>query len=305
MTDPGELQGPPTAPATIRRVTVIGCGLIGTSVALALRRVGIRVELTDDDPRSLLGAVRMGAGLALSSGGPPADVVVIATPPSTVAGVLHAAQARELGQVYTDVASTKARILTEAESIGCDLTSYVPGHPMAGRELSGPGAAHADLFAGRQWPLCPHPAMSPQAMRTVAGLVTACGGEVALLAADAHDRIAAAVSHAPHVVAAALAATFAGADPATLSLVGKGLWDVTRVAGGSPDLWCDILHQNAEPVAELLDAVARDIAGIATALRVSGPVEKVTELLVRGNEGRGLIVGAHPAGAARGGRIAA
>src|SRR6478609_8164238 len=136
---------------TVRRVTVLGTGVIGTSIALALRRAGIHVALSDQDVGSLATAECMGAGIALMPDDPPADLVVIATPPSTVVSVLRDAQARGLGAVYTDVASTKARISADAELAGCDLTSYVPGHPMAGRELSGPHAAHADLFAGRPW----------------------------------------------------------------------------------------------------------------------------------------------------------
>ncbi|MEV3984138.1 prephenate dehydrogenase/arogenate dehydrogenase family protein [Nonomuraea sp. NPDC049758] len=301
----------------IRRVVVIGCGLIGTSVACALRRAGVRVELADHDPWALAQAARMGAGTALRAGAGPADVVVIATPPSSVAAVLREAQARGLGRVYTDVASAKTRILAEVERGGCDLSCYVPGHPMAGREVSGPGAARAGLFEGRTWALCPHPALSPRALRTVAALATACGAEVRLLAPDAHDRAAAAVSHLPLVLSAALAARFATgaqggpAEPAPggetgmetgmetgtemdrdaggLSLAAGALRDVTRVAGSPAGMWRDILAHNATPVADLLDELTRDLSRVAAALRAAddGPV---AEVLARGNEGHARIV---------------
>ncbi|MFF4192603.1 prephenate dehydrogenase/arogenate dehydrogenase family protein [Nonomuraea sp. NPDC001831] len=309
----------------IRRVVVIGCGLIGTSVACALRRAGVRVELADHDPWALAQAARMGAGTALRAGAGPADVVVIATPPSSVAAVLREAQARGLGRVYTDVASAKTRILAEVERSGCDLSCYVPGHPMAGREVSGPGAARAGLFEGRTWALCPHPALSPGALRTVTALATACGAEVRLLAPDAHDRAAAAVSHLPLVLSAALAARFATgdqdgpADPAPgtasgmetgtetgtgtgtgtgyeverdaggLSLAAGALRDVTRVAGSPAGMWRDILAHNATPVADLLDELTRDLSRVAAALRAAddGPV---AEVLARGNEGHARIV---------------
>ncbi|MFC7110749.1 prephenate dehydrogenase/arogenate dehydrogenase family protein [Nonomuraea rubra] len=135
---------------------------------------------------------------------------MIATPPSTVVPVLRWAQERALGVLYTDVASVKARLLAGAGAAGCDLTSFVPGHPMAGRESSGPGAASADLFEGRAWAVCHHPALSPQAVRAVTTLVTTCGARVVPMEAEAHDRAAAAVSHAPHVVSSSLAARFAG-----------------------------------------------------------------------------------------------
>ncbi|MET8339885.1 prephenate dehydrogenase [Streptosporangium canum] len=279
---------------TVRRVTVLGTGVIGTSIALALRRAGIHVALSDQDIGSLATAECMGAGIALMPDDPPADLVVIATPPSTVVSVLRDAQARGLGAVYTDVASTKARISADAELAGCDLTSYVPGHPMAGRELSGPHAAHADLFAGRPWALCPHPATSPEAVRVVAEMVAVCGGAARILAPDAHDRVVAAVSHAPHLVSAALAARFAGADATTLSLVGRGLQDTTRIATGAPGLWCDILEQNAESVATVLDAVVRDLTEAASALRRSDRARSgaLADLLTRGNRGREHIVAA-------------
>ncbi|MFI9596779.1 prephenate dehydrogenase [Nonomuraea sp. NPDC052265] len=283
----------------IRRVVVIGCGLIGTSVGCALRRAGVRVELADHDPWALAQAARMGAGTALRAGAGPADVVVIATPPSSVAAVLREAQARGLGRVYTDVASAKTRILAEAERSGCELACYVPGHPMAGREVSGPGAARAGLFEGRTWALCPHPALSPHALRTAAALATACGAEVTLLAPDAHDRAVAAVSHVPLVLSAALAARFATgapdgpADPAPaadgLSLAAGALRDVTRVAGSPAGMWRDILAHNAAPVADLLEAMGRDLGRVAAALRAAddGPV---ADVLARGNEGHARIV---------------
>lgn len=295
----------------IRRVVVIGCGLIGTSVACALRRAGVRVELADHDPWALAQAARMGAGTALRAGAGPADVVVIATPPSSVAAVLREAQDRGLGRVYTDVASAKTRILAEVERGGCDLSCYVPGHPMAGREVSGPGAARAGLFEGRTWALCPHPALSPRALRTVTALATACGAEVRLLTPDAHDRAAAAVSHLPLVLSAALAARFATgaqaapAEPAQragtapgcgvdrdadgLSLAAGALRDVTRVAGSPAGMWRDILAHNATPVADLLDELTRDLSRVAAALRAAddGPV---AEVLARGNEGHARIV---------------
>ncbi|MET8144888.1 prephenate dehydrogenase [Sphaerisporangium sp. NPDC005288] len=292
--------GTPGSPA-VRRVTVIGTGVIGTSVALALRGAGVQVALSDRDAASLAQAVRMGAGVPLRPGTPPADVVVIATPPSTVVPVLRDAQARGLGAAYTDVASAKGRIAAEAEPAGCDLASFVPGHPMAGRELSGPAAARAELFAGRPWALCPHAGTSPEAIALVARLVEICGAEAQVVAPGAHDEVVAAVSHAPHVVSAALAAHFAAADDTTLSLAGAGLGDTTRIAGGAPSLWCDILLQNAEPVAAVLEAVALELAAAAGALRAGGATASgvLADLLVRGNLGRERIVEAASSSRAR------
>jgi prephenate dehydrogenase len=163
---------------------------------------------------------------------------------------------------------------------------------MAGHELSGPGAARADLFAGRPWALCPHPAAPQGAVRTVAALVALCGARTRTLPAEAHDRIVAEVSHAPHLVSAAIAARFAHADETTLALMGRGLRDTTRIATGAPGLWCDILEQNADSIAEVLDAVVRDLREAARALRSrdTAATGVLTDLLTRGNLGRAAIV---------------
>jgi prephenate dehydrogenase len=287
---------PSPPPRAVRRVTVVGTGVIGTSIGLALRQAGVRVHLVDRDRDALEQAVRMGAGEPLDHPAPAsgtagrrADVVVIATPPSTVVDMLAGAQAAGLGVVYTDVASTKARIIAQAERAGCDLTTYIPGHPIAGHEMSGPSAAHADMFTARPWALCPHPATTALAVHTVAALVALCGARPTILTPEAHDEVVAAVSHVPHLVSAALAARFAAADEHVLSLAGKGLQDTTRIARGAPALWRDILQHNAHSIATVLEAVVHDLTEAALALRTTDE-EALTDLLTRGNRGRDQIL---------------
>ncbi len=138
------------------RVVIIGTGLIGTSIALALRERGAEVWLADSDPAAARLAADLGAGVLLPDElAEPADIAVIAVPPAAVAASLAQAQARRLARCYTDVASVKQLPAAQAAERGCDLASYVPGHPLAGREKHGPAAARADLFLGRTWALCP------------------------------------------------------------------------------------------------------------------------------------------------------
>ena len=150
---------PPEGPAPASAV-VIGTGLIGTSVALALRSRGVAVWLADADPAAARLAADIGAGEVLPATvlerppAGPADIAVLAVPPAAVAATLAAAQARGLARWYTDVASVKSQPLAQAAGLGCDLGSFVPGHPLAGRERSGPAAARADLFLGRPWVVC-------------------------------------------------------------------------------------------------------------------------------------------------------
>ena len=281
------------------RVAVIGTGLIGTSVALALREHGTSVWLADTDPEAVRLAASLGAGEPLPATGPgmgtemgAADIAVIAVPPSAVAVTLAAAQARGLAACYTDVASVKQLPVTQARALGCDLSSFVPGHPLAGREKHGPAAARADLFLGRTWALCPAPETSEQAVATITTLVRTCGAMPVRADAAAHDRWVALVSHAPHLVAAAMAARLEAAPAEALDLAGQGLRDVTRIAAGDTSLWTQILAANAGPVAEVLAAVAADLAEAARML-TDGDPKSVATLLEIGQAGVSRIPGKH------------
>lgn len=280
-----------------QRIVVVGTGLIGTSIALAMRERGAEVWLTDRDGTALAMAVELGAGDALGDGVPggPADLAVLAVPPAAVAVSLLDAQKRNLAAAYTDVASVKALPLAQAAELGCDLTTFVAGHPLAGSERSGPGAARADLFLGRPWALCAPAGAAPEAVGAVTALARACGAMPVAVDAAEHDRAVALVSHAPHVVSAAVAARLTGADDIALGLAGQGVRDVTRIAASDPRLWIGILSANAEPVADVLEAVATDLAVAASLLR-DGSEEAaghVADLLLRGNAGRSQIPGKH------------
>jgi len=182
--------------------------------------------------------------------------------------------------------------VTQARALGCDLTSFVPGHPLAGREKHGPAAARADLFLGRTWALCPAPETSEQAVATITTLVRTCGAVPVRADAAAHDRWVALVSHAPHLVAAAMAARLEAAPAEALDLAGQGLRDVTRIAAGDTGLWTQILAANAGPVAEVLAAVAADLAEAARML-TDGDPKSVAALLEVGQAGVGRIPGKH------------
>jgi prephenate dehydrogenase len=276
------------------RVVIIGTGLIGTSIALALRSRGAEVWLADSDPAAARLAADLGAGALLPGElAEPADVAVIAVPPAAVAATLAQVQARSLARCYTDVASVKQLPAAQAAERGCDLASYVPGHPLAGREKHGPAAARADLFLGRTWALCPLPQTSPEAAETVTALVRACGAVPVRTDPASHDRWVALISHAPHLVSAAMAARLETAPPQALDLAAQGLRDVTRIAGGDTGLWTQILSANAAPVAEVLAAVAADLAEAARMLADGEGSKSVAGLLDRGQAGAARIPGKH------------
>jgi prephenate dehydrogenase len=290
------------------RVLVAGAGLIGTSVALALRASGADVWVSDRDQGTARLAADLGAGTAISDlreAKGLADVAVLAMPPAAVAASLAFAQEYGVADVYTDVASVKGLPVQRARELGCDLTSYVPGHPLAGRERHGPAAARADLFLGRTWALCPLAETSVAAVEAVTSLVLACGADPVTTDADTHDRWVALISHAPHLVAAAMAARLAPSAVSVdaLKLAGQGLRDVTRVAAGDSALWTEILLANPGPVAEVVGAVADDLAEVARALDLSveTPISDaasasaggVAGLLDRGRAGVARIPGKH------------
>ncbi|HEX4789557.1 MAG TPA: prephenate dehydrogenase/arogenate dehydrogenase family protein, partial [Actinospica sp.] len=141
----------------MKTAIVQGTGLIGTSVALALSRHGVLVLLEDRDRDAARTATSLGAGTLLDPGGPeqPADLAILAVPPAHVAPTLALAQERKLAHCYTDVCSVKSGPVAEAAALGLDTAEYIGGHPLAGREKSGPLAARADLFEGRPWVLTP------------------------------------------------------------------------------------------------------------------------------------------------------
>ncbi|ATL72234.1 prephenate dehydrogenase [Nocardia terpenica] len=273
---------------TIEKALVVGTGLIGTSVALALREKGVAVHLSDIDAHAVRLARELGAGQEWT--GEDVDLALIAVPPHLVGERLADLQKQGVARAYTDVASVKVDPIADARRLGCDLTSYVPGHPLAGGERSGPAAARSDLFSGRPWALCPGPDTGAEAVCQVRELVSMCGATAATVGAGEHDSAVALVSHAPHVVAAAMAASLKDGEDVALGLAGQGLRDVTRIAAGDPSLWRMILFGNALPVAGVLERIADDLAAAASALR-SGDMNGVTDLLRRGVDGRGRIPG--------------
>jgi prephenate dehydrogenase len=288
-----------TAAPGPRTVVVIGTGLIGTSVALALSERGAEVWLADTDPAAARLAADLGAGAALPDSGPPggpADLAVLAMPPEAIAPTLAAAQARGLARCYTDVASVKELPLARARELGCDLASFAGGHPLSGRERSGPAAARADLFLGRPWVICPLPETTPGTVTAVTGLALACGAQPIRLPADEHDRWVALVSHAPHAVAVAMAAQLEQAPSGALALAGQGLRDVTRIAASDTGLWLQILAANAAHAGEVLAALAADLAAAATTLAAIAEgddeaVKHLAGLLERGGAGVARIPG--------------
>jgi prephenate dehydrogenase len=281
----------------MRSVQVVGTGLIGTSIALALTRRGVVVYLDDRDTTAARTAEALGAGHLEA---PPSrvDLAVLAVPPAHVGAVLVDCQRKGTAHAYTDAASVKARPHDEIRDLGGDPATYVGGHPLAGAERSGPLAARADLFEGRPWVLTPSSRTDRAALNQGLELVSLCGGVPVLMDPEAHDRAVALTSHAPHVVSSLMAARLAEARGEHIRVSGQGLRDVTRIAGGEPALWSDILTANADAVADVLEDYAADLDRVIAALRAQREGEgtarakasaNLKELLGRGTTGHARV----------------
>jgi prephenate dehydrogenase len=270
-------------------VLVVGAGLLGTSIGLALRRHGVDVALRDVSADQVRTATGLGAANLVDI---EPRLVVVAVPPDHLATEIISALAGQA--VVTDVGSVKAapyRAVREAVSAE-PLARYVGGHPMAGSERSGPLAASAALFDGRPWAVTPHPTADRSAVEAVTTLARMCGATPVLFTPEDHDDAVARTSHLPHLLAALVAARLTEAPQGHLVLSGQGVRDVTRIAAGDPRLWRQIVAANRTALAGLLRQVRADLDILLAALDEDDP-ETVTAVLDRGVAGTAAIPGKH------------
>ncbi len=270
-------------------VLIVGTGLIGASMGLALRAKGHDVLLSDQSAEHLAAAVALGAGRAVRSGDEP-DVVMVAVPPAKVAAVIEGLASQYINATFSDVASVKTQPVADIEAIAAVRDRFVGGHPMAGRETSGPAGARADLFVDRLWILTPSSTVPKFRVEAVRALAEECGAVVQQMSPDEHDRAVALTSHTPQVLASLMAGLIAQAPAADIQLSGQGLRDLTRIAGSNPELWDDILAANAAEVDAVLASFADRLAGVRAALRAGASLR---EMLHVGNAGRARIPAKH------------
>ena len=294
-------------------VLIIGTGLLGTSLALALRTADVEVQLSDTSPTSLALARDMGAGAPHGENSPEPQIVVVATPPDVTADVVVAQLTAHPHAVVTDVASVKERVVAEVRArAGAEARRYVGSHPMAGRERSGAGSADSDLFAGRPWVVVGQDS-DPEAELAIRNLAVDVGATPVRMGASEHDAAVAAVSHMPQLIASLVAARLEELGEGALALSGQGLRDVTRIAASDPRLWSAIVVGNAGPVADLLRRISDDLSALITGIEAAacdpggpeytapgaastiapGAVGAVTDVMTRGNAGRARIPGKH------------
>ena len=286
------------------RVRIVGTGLIGASLGMALSRKGFRVSLDDTSPTAAALARDLGAGVLAADSVDVPDLVVVAAPPDVVASVV----ARELtlwpDAMVTDAASVKGSVLTALQDMGADLSRYVGSHPMAGRERSGAVAAQADLFEGRSWVVAPGPQASAVAIDMVRRIAVAAGSVVLVMTPDEHDAAVAAVSHVPQIAASLVASRLRDLSSGAVALSGQGIRDVTRIAASDPSMWTQILSGNAPAVRAVLESLAEELDAVLMALRhlesqpdtgAVGARAILAKTVADGNAGQARIPGKHGA----------
>ena len=258
-----------------RRAVVVGVGLIGGSVCLALRQRGLAeavigvVRAADRVQRALDSGVVTEATADLEAACRDADLVVVTTPVGSIAAtVVEAAVVAGEGALITDAGSTKAGIVAavEANWAAKPRAAFVGAHPLAGDHRTGPEAARADLFDGAVTIVTPGDATPAPATESARTLWESLGSQVVEMTPERHDELLGLTSHVPHVAAAAVAAT---TPDEALTLVATGWADTTRVASGSPQLWREILLANRGAIADGLRKLGVELAAYADALDAS------------------------------------
>ncbi len=260
----------------INRLCLIGIGLIGGSLALALKRAGACAHVAgfDQDEGALGAAMELGiidsAHTSLAQAVAGSDIVLLATPLGAMPPLLQqVARLQTPGMLITDVGSAKQCVIDAArKSLGSGIRVFVPGHPIAGTEKSGARNAFAELFAGRMAILTPLPENDAATVARIQALWEAAGATVQLLDPAHHDRVLAATSHLPHMLAYALVDCLARMDEREeiFRFAAGGFADFTRIASSNPEMWHDVCAANRDHLLAALDRFEEHLRQIRVAV---------------------------------------
>jgi cyclohexadieny/prephenate dehydrogenase len=288
------------------RVALIGIGLIGSSLALALKGRGLagHVAISSRTRKTLERAAELklgdsyhqDAGEAVRG----ADLVMICAPVGAIAAIAEQIGAHlEAGSILSDVGSVKQAVIRDVMPHLPEGVHFVPGHPVAGTEHSGPEAGFEELFENRWCILTPPPGANDQAIEKVKALWQACGSTVEVMEASHHDKVLAITSHLPHLLAYTIVGTAADLEESTRAEVVKfsagGFRDFTRIAASDPVMWRDVFLNNRESVLEMLQRFSEDLTSLQRAIRW-GEGEVLEERFNRTRFLRSGVIAAHQAG---------
>lgn len=279
------------------RIKIVGAGLIGTSMALALKQSGHEISLVDnvaENQRIAESLLGVDSGSGQRAGEP--EVVIIATPISSILSALIAEFNANPEATFIDIGGLKSNLVLEVARVPGLNSRFCSTHPMAGREVSGPTAARADLFQGRPWLITPSAQTDPRSLSVARELASECGATIVEMAPEEHDGVIALISHLPQVTASLLGtvieASVGSGEEEFLSLSGQGLRDTIRLASSDSAMWSELLVANRSAVLPLLEEFAEKIAALSTALENSDRAA-VSGILHEGAAGKARIPGKH------------
>jgi len=278
---------------SVRGARVVGAGLIGTSIALRLKEIGWRVDLSDSNPT----AQKLAQDLLGENHSPGAidstaiEFVIVATPPEQVIPTLLTEKNQNSQAIFIDVSSTKTNTQREIDTFPELRMRFVGTHPIAGREQSGAGAARSDLFIGRAWILTPSPSVSESDVKSVESFITALGSTPYRMDPKEHDRLFARISHLPQILSTALAGAVAKLGN-QVDLSGQGLRDMLRLAGSNGELWSEILISNRDEVLKALDEMKALLNNFSKVLEENDE-RAISELFRTGNLVQSSLSGKH------------
>lgn len=279
----------------IQQLGLIGCGLMGGSLALALKRAGLVQRVVGFSPsqRTRQTALELGvvdeAVTSAAQAAQGSDVIVIAVPVAATQPSFEAI--REVISAHTlvmDVGSTKQDVVLAAQVLGERLPCFVPAHPIAGKEVAGVVHAEASLYAGKKVILTPSKATNPALCEKAQAIWQAVGSQVITMCADRHDAVFAAVSHLPHVIAFAAVNALATQPHADelLNMAGPGFRDFSRIAASDPTVWRDILLANRDEVLAQAQRFQAQMTLLQTAIE-QGDAQALTQLIELARQTRG------------------
>jgi cyclohexadieny/prephenate dehydrogenase len=284
------------------RVALIGLGLIGGSLGHAMKRGGLarhiagyaRSEATRTRALEIgfIDSAHASAAEAVRD----ADLVVVCTPVGALGAVAAEIEPHlKKGAILTDVGSVKLAVIRDMGPHVPEGVHFIPGHPIAGTEQSGPDAGFAELFDGRWCILTPVPGTDQSAIERLSAFWTACGSKVDIMEPKHHDLVLAIVSHLPHIIAYNIVGTASDLETVTQSEVIKysasGFRDFTRLAASDPTMWRDVCLNNKEPILEMLARFSEDLTALQRAIRW-GDGDKLFDLFTRTRAIRRSIVDA-------------
>ena len=271
------------------RVLVVGAGLIGGSVALALKSAGYEVSISDLD-RDIQDAARSFLKISQNIENP--DAVVVAVPPSAVSKVILDSNRSFPNATLIDVASIMNKPISEVEAKSLKISNWIPSHPMAGKESGGFKNSSYDLFQDRLWVISPQIETSAGHIDRAKQIITDCGALLLEMEGAAHDATVAVTSHLPQVLATLLAKQLNDLPVESLKVSGQGLKDLTRIASSCGLVWREILVANKSNVEQSILKVVSDLQALKKALEEEN-LEAISSFFDLGNKGKEKIPGKH------------